>query len=195
MDVEITHHLFTTDEYEQMIAAGVLTEEDRVELISGEIIEMSPINVPHVLCVNALTRLFSRQLGEKAIVSVQNPIHLDKQSRPRPDVALWRPRSDDYAIGLAEPEDIFLVVEVADTSLHFDRTVKLPLYARAGIEEVWLVNLASREIEVYREPTAAGYRIMRRLFSGDTAVPLAFPEVEFAVNDILGPPTLPSSDR
>ncbi len=187
MDAQIAHHLFTTDEYEQMITSGVLTEEDRVELINGEIIEMSPINVPHVLCVNVFTRLFSRQLGEEAIVSVQNPIHLDKRSRPEPDVALWRPRMDDYAIGLAEPEDILLVVEVADTSLNYDRTVKVPLYARAGIEEVWLVNLAGREIEVYREPTAAGYRVMRRLFPGDKAVPLAFPGVEFAVDEILGP--------
>jgi Uma2 family endonuclease len=187
MDSQITHHLFTADEYDQMITAGILTENDLVELINGEIVEMSPINVPHVTCVIRATRLFSRDLAHGAFVSVQNPIRLDEWSQPEPDIALLSLREDVYAAGLAEPEDILLLVEVADTSLHYDRAVKVPLYARAGIQDVWLVNLAGREIEVYREPTAAGYRVMTRLFPEDTAVPLAFPDVSFTVDDILGP--------
>jgi Uma2 family endonuclease len=186
MDVQITHHLFTTDEYDQMITAGILTENDRVELVNGEIVEMSPINVRHVTAVLRATRLFSRDLADGAFVSVQNPIRLDEWSQPEPDITLLSLREDVYAAGLAEPEDILLLVEVADTSLHYDRTVKIPMYARAGIQEVWLVNLVGREIEVYREPTAAGYRVMTRLFPGDAAVPLAFPDVAFAVDDLLG---------
>jgi Uma2 family endonuclease len=168
-----------------MIAAGILTEEDRVELINGEILEMSPINVRHVYCVNRINMLFSQSLSGQAIISVQNPIRLSGLSEPQPDIAIWRPRSDFYRGGLAEPKDIMLVVEVSDTTLAFDRDIKLPLYSAADIQEVWLVNLVENRVEVYRSPSPDGYRSVKRVEPGAAVSPLAFPDLELGVGDFL----------
>jgi len=169
-----------------MAEAGILSEDDRVELIEGEIVEMSPIGSHHAACVNRLTRLFSRQGGDRAIVSVQNPIRLSEYSEPEPDLALLRPRADFYAEALPGPEDTLLVVEVMETSAQYDRERKLPLYAEAGIPEVWLVDLAAECIEVYRRPSPEGYEDVRRRCRGERLSPQAFPDVELAVDDILG---------
>jgi Uma2 family endonuclease len=182
MVTEIVRFRFTTDEYEQMIAAGILTEEDRVELIEGEIIEMSPIGDDHVFAANNLTELFVTKLSGRAVVSIQNPIRLSARSRPQPDVALWRPTKRRSLPGL---DDILLLIEISDSILAFDRDVKLPLYAKAGIEEVWIVNLVDDRIEVYRQPSEEGYRSVEFAGPDDVVSSLSFPGVELSVEAIL----------
>jgi len=129
MTVQTHKRLFNVDEYHRMAATGVLSESDRVELIGGEILEMSPIGRRHAACVDRLTRLLVIRLGETAIVRVQNPIALGQHSEPQPDVSLLRPRDDFYASGHPSPEDVLLVIEVCETSIDYDRDIKLPEYA------------------------------------------------------------------
>lgn len=166
--------------------AGIFREDDRVELIHGEIVQMTPIRSPHAGCVNRLNRLFTATLGELAVVTVQNPITLDPASEPQPDLALLRPRADFYAGGHPGPGDVWLVVEVADTSLAFDRTVKIPLYARAGIVEVWLVDLPGECVEVYRQPSEGRYTEVQRVPRGQQVTCQAFPDLSLSVDEILG---------
>src|SRR5438552_8165096 len=139
-------HRFTVEEYNGLIEADILKEDERVELINGAIVEMSPIGKNHVACVNRLTALFNRYAGQTAIVSVQNPIELLNDGQPQPDVTLLNWRDDFYPGNLPRAAGVLLVVEVADTSYEFDRFMKLPLYARAGIPEVWIVDLPNETI-------------------------------------------------
>ncbi|HXV44508.1 MAG TPA: Uma2 family endonuclease [Anaerolineae bacterium] len=186
MSVQILKRLFTVGEYHQMIEAGILAEDDRVELIEGEVIEISPIGSRHAACVKRLNQLFAEQLGKLALISVQDPIHLNEQSEPEPDLALLQARADFYVQAHPEPEDILLVVEVAETSIEYDQQVKLPLYARNGIAEVWLVHLAAHLIEVYRQPAPAGYGQIQQLRRGESLSPQAFPQLDLTVDEILG---------
>ncbi|RME47171.1 MAG: Uma2 family endonuclease [Chloroflexi bacterium] len=186
MVVQVERRLFTVDEYHQMAEAGIFTEDDRVELIEGEIVEMAPIGSRHAACVDRLNRLFSNRIGERAIARVQSPVRLSEFSEPEPDLALLRPRPDFYAQAHPQPEDVLLVVEVAETSVTSDRDVKVPLYARAGIPEVWLVDLAEETVEVYREPLPRGYAKIRRVWRGDELAPHAFPDRVFTADEILG---------
>lgn len=133
---------FTVREYYRMAQAGILTKDDRVELLEGEIVEMAPIGPRYAGAVDRLTELFVRNFAGAALTRVQNPIHLDEHTEPQPDLALLRPRADFYTTGHPTPEDILLVVEIAETSADVDRDVKMPLYARSGIPEAWLVDLA-----------------------------------------------------
>ena len=149
---------WTAAEYEQMVAAGVLGEDDRVELVEGEIVEMAPVGARHAASVNALARLLQRQVGDRALVSVQNPVRLSPRSEPQPDLAVLAWRDDGYRDELPGPADVLLVVEVAESSVATDRDVKLPLYGRAGIGEAWLVDLPAGTIEVHTGPSPAGYR-------------------------------------
>ena len=186
MAIQLTRRRFTTADYHRMAEAGVLGEDDRVELIDGEIVEMSPIGGRHLAVVNRLTRHFVRGVGDAAIVSVQNPVHLGERSEPEPDLALLRPRADDYASGLPGTADILLIVEVADSSLEYDRQVKAPLYARGGIPELWIVDLVGDNVAVYRDPAPAGYGTTRVARRGETISPSAFAELTIAVDEILG---------
>lgn len=183
---EVVRFRFTVEEYEQMIATGILTEDDRVELIWGEIVEMSPINVRHAAVVKRLNAYFTTALAGRAIVGIQDPIRLGNDSEPQPDLTLLRPRDDYYASGHPGPEDVWLLVEVADTTLNFDRSVKLPLYAGAGITEVWIVNLADDRIEVYRRPQGDAYRTRRSAAPGEVIAPELFADLSVAVDDIVG---------
>ena len=182
----LTARRFTADEYHQMVEAGILTEDDRVELLEGGIVEMSPIGRRHVGAVIRLDRRFNLRLGGFALVSAQNPVQLDNENEPQPDVVLLRPRADCYADALPTARDVLLLVEIADTSLELDRRVKMPLYAGAGVPEAWLVNLTRDEIIVNQEPGPDGYRLSRVARRGETIRPLAFPDVEIAVVEILG---------
>jgi len=179
-------HRFTVDEYYRMAEAGILSHDARVELVDGEIIEMSPIGRLHASRTMYLNAVFSARLGGRSTVSVQNPVRLSSRSEPQPDLALLRPRSDFYASGHPGPGDTLLVIEIADSSLVTDRDVKTPLYARAGIPETWVLNLVADTLEVYRQPSADGYRDVRILRSGDTVSPEAFPDVVLSAADILG---------
>lgn len=176
---------FSVDEYERMGRAGVIPPEERVELIEGEVVEMSPIGKEHAAVVDRIARLFMRRSQDRVQVRVQSPIRLE-DSEPQPDVSLLRPRDDFYATGHPTPKDIFLLVEVADTTLEKDRDIKAPLYAAAGIPETWIVDLEGRQLLVCRAPVAAGYGEVKTLIRGERIAPAAFPGEEFGVEEVLG---------
>jgi Uma2 family endonuclease len=175
------HFKLSVDKYEQMIGAGILDENDRVELIRGEILDKMPIGDLHVDVVNRLNRKFVTMLDESVTVSVQNPVVL-ADSEPEPDIVLYTRK----APGKARASDVHLIVEVAESSLEFDRSIKLPLYAEAGIPEVWIVNLVDRQIDVYSRPQLDGsFASIETRRPGVTIQPLAFPKVSLAVADLL----------
>lgn len=167
-----------------MAEAGIFHEDDRVELLDGEIVEMSPIGNRHAACVKRLNRL-SRRVGERALVGVQDPVRLSDEAELRPDVSLLRLRADFYAADAPRPEDVFLLIEVADTSLAYDSGEKSAAYARAGVPEVWIVNLAAGEVLVRREPAGAVYRIETTRRRGERLEVAALPGVVLAVDELL----------
>ena len=177
---------FTVQEYYQMADAGILHEDDRTELIDGEVILMPPIGDPHASNVDRTNRIFWRAFDDVAIVRCQGHIRLDEHNQPQPDFALLHPRPDFYKASSPTPADVFLLVEVADTTLRYDRRIKAPLYARTGIPEYWLIDVNDATITVYRDPAPDGYRVEQTLRRGDRIAPLAFPDREIAVNDLLG---------
>lgn len=176
----------SADEFERMAEAGILHEDDHVELLDGELYQMAAMNGPHIACVMRLNRAFVRGVGDEALVSPQSSIRLSGYSEPEPDLVLARYRDDFYESGLPEPEDILLIVEVADTSLHYDRRVKLPLYAAAGIPEVWIVDLRRRRVTAYRDPSPEGYRQVIPHTRRATLSPLALPDLVLRWQDIFG---------
>jgi len=186
MAVQPARRQFTVDEYYQMGRVGILTEDDRVELIEGEIIEMPPIGGRHSSCVNRLTRLLVMALGDSAVVTVQNPLRLDDRSESVPDIIVAKPRADFYEDHHPVPADVLLLIEVSDTTIGYDRRVKLPLYARNGVPVVWIADLDRGIIRVHQDPTPDGYRVVQTRRRGDRLAPSAFPDLAFAVNDILG---------
>ncbi len=187
MAVQPVRHKFTVEEYHKMAQAGILSEDDRVELIRGEIVDMTPIGSRHAGTVKRLVALFIPvQVAGRAILSVQDPLRLSADSEPQPDVALLRPREDYYASAHPGPEDVLLVVEVAETSASQDRALKVPLYGRHRVPELWLVDLEAEAVEVYREPTAHGYGRVERAGRGGVLTPLLLPELAVPVEAILG---------
>jgi len=188
MDSIATRRRFTVREYERMIEAGILAEDDRVELIEGEILTMAPIGPRHAACVNRLVALLSRAHGgERFVLSVQNPVSLPlAQSEPQPDITLLVPPLSRYADRHPEAQDVLLAIEVAETSAADDRTKKVAVYARAGISEVWLTDLPNRTIECYRSPSPAGYADVTRFGRKHTIIPAAFPDLAIAADQIIG---------
>ena len=167
--------------------AGILRPDDRVELIKGVIVEMAPIGSRHAFCVDGLTRTFQRALTDaEGWVRTQHPVSLSDDSEPQPDVVIARPPADQYLQRHPEPGDILLVVEVADSSLVYDRRTKVPLYAAAGIPEYWLIDLVGYRIEVYRDPSGGSFRDVRLLNREDKIAPLAFPHIEVTLADLIG---------
>lgn len=185
MAIPHPHHLFTVDDYYKMAESGILREDDRVELIDGEIIQMAPIGPGHFGHVNRFGRRHARLFEDRATISVQNPIRLGEKCEPGPDIALLVSRDDDYVSGLPGPAEVLLLIEVADSSLVYDRQTKAPMYARAGIVELWIVNLIDRVVEVYRDPSPRGYLTVLVARRGDQLQPLAFPDISIAVDDVL----------
>jgi Uma2 family endonuclease len=178
-------HRFTVQDYYRMAETGVLRPTARVELLNGEIIDMSPIGPAHGGMVKRLSRLFNLQASGRWIVSTQDPVHLDDHSEPEPDLALLKPSTDDYSSRHPQPEDVFLLIEVSDTTLDYDREEKLPAYGRAGITEVWIVNLNEAAIEVYQEPHFTGYASKKTLRPGDQLAPQALPDAIVNVAEVL----------
>ncbi|HQH70652.1 MAG TPA: Uma2 family endonuclease, partial [bacterium] len=157
------------------------------ELIEGEITQMTPIGSRHMACVMRFSSFLHRHLTpEDAVVSVQNPIRLDEFNEPEPDVALLQPRADFYENQHPGPADVLLIVEVSDTTLAYDRDVKGPLYARFGIPEFWIADVENKTVTVYRAPSPRGYEEMKTFRAGQTLSPLAFPELNMAVESIVG---------
>lgn len=186
MAVRLLKGPFTVADYYHLAESGVLREDDRVELLDGQVVAMTPIGPRHAGCVKYLNAVLFRALRGVATLAVQDPLHLDERSEPQPDLAVVLPRADSYRGRHPNPRDTLLVIEVADTSAAYDREVKIPLYSRAGIPEVWLVDLEADGIEVYREPRDEGYASIRRAARGDTITPMNFPSVTLRVDDILG---------
>jgi Uma2 family endonuclease len=186
MSVQMQRRLFTVQEYHLMGEAGILGEDDRVELIEGEIVQMAAIGTRHATCVRRLIRQFRQLPEESAILDVQNPIQLTERTEPQPDLVLLQPRADYYETAHPVPSEVLLLVEVSDSTVNFDRDVKVPNYARSGIQEVWLWDLEVNCLEVYREPTANGYTSMQKFEREEMVAPLAFPEFEVSVDFILG---------
>ncbi|MCX7012992.1 MAG: Uma2 family endonuclease [Candidatus Sumerlaeota bacterium] len=178
--------LFSREEYERLVEVGVLGPDDRVELIEGEIVRMTPMNSPHAACIRALTHMLEQAVEGRLQVSVQLPLRVGDFSEPQPDLALLKPSPDFYRSRHPEPADVLLVIEISDTTLAFDREVKIPLYGRHGVPETWLVDLAARRIEVHRDPRPSGYKTMERVEAGET---LRVPDCEGVVlsaSDIVG---------
>jgi Uma2 family endonuclease len=184
--------LITVDEFERMIEAGVFGKEERLELIDGVLLPMTPIGSRHAACVNRINALMSRlfaSAADEVIVAVQNPIALKGQTRPQPDLALLKPREDFYVGAVPRAEDVLLVVEIADTSFRSDKRVKLPMYARAGVVEVWLVDLLGDAVELHRSPNPEKGRYERstRLDreSAEPIAPEAFPNATLRASDLF----------
>ena len=178
--------LFTRKEYHAMGEAGILRHEERVELLEGEIIVMAPPGIPHLTRVDRLTHIFlPLGIQRRAIIRVQNPSVTTQFSEFQPDITLLAFRDDFYESGHPRPQDILLLVEVADSSLGYDRNLKLPRYAEFGVPEVWIANLRDDRIESYTDPSPEGYRASRIYRPGDTISPTAFPDFQINVSDII----------
>lgn len=186
MSIQLAKRLLTVSEYHKMAEVGILDEDDRIELINGEIIEMSPIGSLHTSHVKRIMRLFHRlSTGDEFLVSVQDPIQLGRHSEPQPDLALLRYQEDFYEKKHPQPEDIILVVEVADSSIGYDREVKRPLFASVDIQEFWIVNLEAGQVEVYKKPVNGDYASRQDFKRGDT---IFIESLDFAVkvDKVLG---------
>lgn len=179
--------LFTVEEYHKLVPAGILREDDRVELIHGEILTMPPIGNEHGGCTDRLTRRFTTIPERRAQVRIQGAVELAKHEEPQPDVSLLKYRADYYSKRAPRPKDTLLAIEVSDSTLNFDRNVKIPLYASTGISESWIVNLPEQCIEVYRKPSRHGYRERKVYCRGESVSPLAFPGFSLRVDAVLGP--------
>jgi Uma2 family endonuclease len=186
MTLALERKLFTTAEYHRMIEAGILHEDDRVELLDGEIIKMAAIGPRHSMCVDTLAAFLITKLKKAAIVKNQNPIRLSDYSEPEPDIAVVRPRADRYASGHPTPDDILIVIEVADTTAESDRNAKIPTYARAGIAEAWLVDLSNDRIEIYTQPDQGFYREIRLVSRKQRVISATIPGLSLKADDILG---------
>jgi Uma2 family endonuclease len=186
MAIQNPKRLISIDDYHRMAAEGLFSEDNRVELIDGEIVEMTAIGNPHASGVRRVADLLSTALGRQVLVDTQNPLLLGEWSEPQPDLTVLPRRADYYLSSAPTAQDAILVVEIADSSVSYDRKVKGPLYARHEIREYWLLDLPAKILEVYRRPGLDGYREVLRLRRGDTVSPEAFLDVVFAVSDLLG---------
>jgi Uma2 family endonuclease len=186
ISVKVTRRSFTVAEYERMGQFGIFSKDERVELVCGEIIDMSPIGERHAACVARLTQAIALLIQRRAILWVQNPIRLNDHSEPQPDTAVLKPRADFYGQSLPAPEDVLLLIEVSDTTLEYDRQIKLPLYARAGVAEVWIVNLTDEQIETYRDPSGGAYQANASVRRGEEVEARTVASLRLGVAEILG---------
>jgi Uma2 family endonuclease len=186
----VTRRRFTIEEYHRMGEAGILRDDERLELIAGHIVVREPIGSRHAGTVERVNRLWTLRLADRAIVRVQNPVVLPHEaSELQPDVMLLAPRGDFYMAAHPTPADVLLLIEVADTSLLLDRRVKMPLYARAGIREAWLCDLTTDRVDVHRDVTGGRYASVRTFTSAQRLTVEAFPDLSVAVGDLLGTPS------
>jgi Uma2 family endonuclease len=186
MSRQLAKHWITVDEYERMGQAGIFHPDSRLELLEGEIYEMPRISSHHAACVSYLSNLLTRQFSDKLIIRTQDPVRLDDFSEPQPDVAVLRWRDDFYRDAHPQPTDVLLVIEVADTTVESDRRYKIPLYAKAGIVEAWLVNLPDEQIETYVEPVGGAYQITRQVKRGEEVRAQSIPGLVINADAVLG---------
>jgi len=181
-----TAHRFTVEEYGRMGEAGVFSPDVRVELIEGEIVYMSPIGDRHAACVGWLNRTLTLLLQHVALVWMQNPVRLNDHSEPEPDILVLKPRDDFYRDGKPRPEDVMVLIEVSDTTLEYDRRVKVPLYARAGVPEVWIVNLTDERVETFAEPSGGVYRTTAAFSRDEEIQSRSLAALRLGVSEIFG---------
>lgn len=176
-------HRLTVEDYYLLAEEGSLTPDSRTELLDGRIVDMFPIGPFHSDIVNWLSTRLAQAGGERWTVGTQGPLRLSGTSVPQPDIMLLQPRRYRWALPI--PKDVFLLIEVADTSLELDKVEKVPLYAQAGIQEVWVVDVPHSRVEVYRDPTPAGYGLQLTVKPGSTVSPAAFPDVVLSASEIF----------
>jgi Uma2 family endonuclease len=179
-------HKFTVDDYHRMAESGILTRDSRVELLDGQILDKSPLGRAHQACLDRLVELCFAALMRQVIIRAQGSVRLSDLSEPQPDLAILRRRSDFYRNADAGPDDVLLIVEVADTSLRHDLEVKGPLYAQAGVPEYWVVDLSGGAIIVNRDPAPGGYETTFRVRGGETVSPAALHELSVSADQVLG---------
>jgi Uma2 family endonuclease len=192
--IQRTPRRFTAAEYWQMVEAHVFDADERLELIDGEIVQMSPIGDPHAAGVVRLTMLLTRLFAERALVSAQNALKVGERYVPQPDLMVLRPRADFYATQTPVPADCLLVIEVSDTTADFDCRIKAPRYAAGGVAELWQLDLPRDAVVVYREPVGEAYQAVRVYQRGETVTIAALGEPAIAVEAILGPIVAPPSN-
>lgn len=185
MPVEISKKRFTADDYQRMGQVGILSEDDRVELIDGEVVAMTPTGSRHNACVDAVNRAMVVGAGDNAIVRVQGSVRLDLYHEPEPDVVLLRPQADSYASRLPGPADILLIVEIAESSVEYDRDMKARIYAASGVPEYWLADLGANLVSCYAAPQGGTYRTLRQYRRGQTITPHMLPHCPVAVDLLL----------
>src|ERR1700730_17034958 len=185
MSVDAVRRLFTAEQFFQMIATGILTKHDHVELLEGEILEMTPIGRSPAACTANLTRIFILGIDGRGIVWSPGTIHLSDRSAPQPDLAVLRPTPRKYRDAYPVPEDVLLLVEISDSSLRRDRELKLPIYARAGIQEYWIVDVQDEVVDVHTSPASLNYASARTFCRGEFISPAAFPDLAIAVDAIF----------
>jgi Uma2 family endonuclease len=184
MGLPLTRYRFNVDDYYRLAETGILDEDARVELIEGEIVMMTAIGSRHAACVSRITRLTIQLLGDQAVVRVQSPVRLDDYNEPEPDLCLAKPRADHYAGGHPGPADILLLVEVVDSSLGYDRGVKLPLYARSGVAAVWILDLGRGRLDAYSGPSPDGF-LERRTYRARDSLTIPGTELSVEVGQLL----------
>ncbi len=185
MSVAISKRRFTADDYQRMGQVGILSQNDRVELIDGEVVAMTPIGSRHNACVDRANRALVIGVGDGAIVRVQGSVRLDLYHEPEPDLVLLRPRADFYASHLPGPDDILLIVEIAESSIEYDRDVKARIYAELGIQEYWLADLNANLVSRYSAPTGGSFRRVEQYHRGQSIAPHMLPECVIAVDVLL----------
>jgi len=186
MQIEAIRRPFTVEEYDRMVEVGILGKEDHVELIEGEILEMSPIGDRHAACVDRAAVLLLPPLVGASIVRIQGPIRLGDYSKPQPDLILLRYQRDFFASGSPVTQDAHLVIEVSDSSIQYDRGPKLQVYARHGVREVWIEDLTTDRLLVFRDAEGGSYKTQLSLSPGDSIAPQAFPQLVLSVANLLG---------
>ena len=185
MSLSLITRKFTVEEYEKMTTQGIIKPDEKVELIRGEIIKMSPMGTRHAAGIARLTQLFYRKFGDLILLGVQNPIRLNNNSQPEPDLSLLIPRSDFYVAAYPCPQDIYLIIEVSDSTFDYDRYTEISLYAEANIEEVWIVNREEECLEVYRHPLHDSYQAIQKYYRGESIFIESFPEIELTLMAII----------
>lgn len=184
MMLQTTRRPFTIHDYARMREVGILAEDDRVELLDGEIYLMSPLGPLHIAIVNRLNKLLVQQVGDTAIVSIQNAVQLNDYSEPQPDIAILHARDDYYAHALARPDDVLLLIEVADTSLGYDREQKLPRYAASTIAEVWIIDVEQRLVEQYVQPQQGHYTHLTKILFGQAIQAKTLPQIHLTTDQL-----------
>ena len=185
MRLEISRRLFDVDDYHRMVEAGILTEDDRVELIDGEIVAMTPIGPRHNAAVDRATRALVQAVGDRAIVRVRGSVRLDRFREPQPDIVLLRPQPDFYASRMPGPPDILLIIEVSDSSRDYDRDLKSRVYSESGVPEYWIVDLDARTVTCGQEPGGGAFRHVGTYPAGQSLAPRALPDCAIPVNALL----------